>query len=89
MRILPSALKTEVEGLIEKKTITLDLWDDPLDQDDNDDYDIRMVAADDNADTCDAVKVLLTVIIEGTRSWVSVPGARDLRKPKKQQQDQD
>ena len=48
-----------------------------------------MVAADDNADTCDAVKVLLTVIIEGTRSWVSVPGARDLRRPNEQQQDQD
>merc|ERR1711953_764856 len=27
MRILPAALKTEVEGLIEKKTITLDLYE--------------------------------------------------------------
>merc|ERR1712046_529429 len=27
MRILPAALKTEVEGLIEKRTITLDLYE--------------------------------------------------------------
>ena len=64
MRILPAALKTEVEGLIEKKTITLDLWDELLVNDDDDNYYIGVVMLKPDADNHDRV-VMLMIIVEG------------------------